>query len=199
VLHAEDEDPAAQVTHLLDLFMKFFPGADPTGDEPAHLLASVANTDVQLGPGSIDDHVWVEAVQRGLGVSAAVGVVRPPHDLDVLLRHRPRSISPRTSAFHAKRRFPKQTPLTGNGRRHTRAGNGIRAVVPTDPCLGSDAPWLARTAPRPLTGLICPEHQGDVKRAAGTSTKMVGERAARHLSFRYLPRLNFLVAGATSA
>jgi hypothetical protein len=98
VLHAEDEDPAAQVTHLLDLFLKFIPGADPTGDEPAHLLASVADADVRLGPGSIDDHVWVEAVQRDLGVSAVEGVVHPPHDLHVLLQHRPRSISRGTVA-----------------------------------------------------------------------------------------------------
>jgi hypothetical protein len=30
------------------------------------------------------------------------GVEGPTHDLDVLLRHRPRSISPKSAAFHAK-------------------------------------------------------------------------------------------------
>jgi hypothetical protein len=55
-------------------------------------------------PGEFTAHERVEVVESRA------------HDLDVLLRHRPRSISPSTAAFHAKqRRF---------------SSNAIRAVTP---------------------------------------------------------------------
>jgi hypothetical protein len=42
---------------------------------------------------------------RALQVASVEGRQEPPEQLDVLLRHRPRSISPKSAAFHAKRRF----------------------------------------------------------------------------------------------
>jgi hypothetical protein len=95
VLHGEDEDPPAQVTHFLDVLTPFFPGPHPTGDECVHLLAPLAHADVRSGLGSIDDDVWVEVGQRAISVSAVEGVVHSAHDFDVFLRHRPLSISRR--------------------------------------------------------------------------------------------------------
>src|SRR5215207_784183 len=49
----------------------------------------------------------VRVIQLGslVEVSAPPLTVDPPHDLDVLLGHRPRSISPGSAAFHAKGRI----------------------------------------------------------------------------------------------
>jgi dihydrofolate reductase len=54
---------------------------------------------------------------------AVVGINAPPECLHVLLRHRPRSISPRNAAFHAKQRF------RASRARFLRATGGVRSVV----------------------------------------------------------------------
>jgi hypothetical protein len=48
--------------------------------------------------------LWAEETQQGIQVAPIESVDQFPHDLNVLLRHRPSSISRRTegAAFHAK-------------------------------------------------------------------------------------------------
>src|SRR5918995_968342 len=134
VLHGEDEDLAPQVTHLLNLLAPLIPGANPTDDHPAHLLGAAAYADVRsAAPGRINDYVWIEVGQCAFSVSIVEGVVHPPHDLDVLLRHRPRSIPPGrgdlvTGSNPVGRAPPRVLPRVG-GRPSTARNRGATSGV----------------------------------------------------------------------
>jgi hypothetical protein len=93
VLHAEDEDPATQVR--ISAISSRHSSQVPIQALTIAFSCScpLASAAVRSGLGSIDDYLRVEVSQRPVGVSAVEGLVHPTHDLDVLLRHRPRSIS----------------------------------------------------------------------------------------------------------
>src|SRR5829696_7052364 len=77
----------AQVTHLLHLLTPLIKGAHPSGDESVHTLVTAAEFAVD-DPGRIDHHLWVVVGQRAVDIEAVKGLIHPPHDLQVLLRHR---------------------------------------------------------------------------------------------------------------
>src|SRR2546423_7138188 len=92
-LHAEDENPAAKVTHFGDLIAPTLPSRRPAADDRTQILTPSADAEVGAGVAGVDQHLRVEVAQRTIDVPGMEGVVHATHNLHVLLRHRPRDTS----------------------------------------------------------------------------------------------------------
>jgi len=109
---------SAEIADLLDLLPELIEGPNPFGDDLPQVLPTMPDTAAQA-PGVISDDIGREVRQGTVGIAPVEGLVHPPDDLDVLLRHRPRSIAREGAAFRAEEASAPQsfgmTPFACSG------------------------------------------------------------------------------------
>src|SRR5262249_21371364 len=135
-LPTEGKDPVVtEVDVLLDAGLVAFPAGTPLVQEPAHGVTP--SKELPVGPfrepGQVPLVVGMSVSEGRFEVASLIALPGASDDLDVLLRHRARSISPKRAAFHARQWWPPpwsdSSSSNGYGLRHSRAnsgGGGIR-------------------------------------------------------------------------
>src|SRR3954469_6343540 len=82
-----------KISQVLHLDAEVVPGPDPPSRCLEHAVVSAIGRRARLQGRCRQLDLRVEAGEAQLEVAPCTGVMHAPHNLDVLLRHRPRSIS----------------------------------------------------------------------------------------------------------